>query len=130
MLWVAEEHSQDNGSKVIGMIDVWLILDEAHIATLAIHPDYRGEGIAANMLQKVLFEAFNSGARRAMLEVRASNQIAQSLYKGFGFEIVTRRRRYYRDNNEDALLMNLDNLADLINQEQEFQEQRTDIPVK
>ena len=130
MLWVAEEHSQDNGSKVIGMIDVWLILDEAHIATLAIHPDYRGEGIAANMLRKVLFEAFNSGARRAMLEVRASNQIAQSLYEGFGFEIVTRRRRYYRDNNEDALLMNLDNLADLINQEQEFQEQRTDIPVE
>ena len=112
------------------MTDVWLIQDEAHIATLAVHPDYRGKGVAANLLHKVLFEAFKSGARKAMLEVRASNQIAQSLYKGFGFEIVTRRRRYYRDNNEDALLMNHDNLADLINQEQEIQERRTDFLVE
>ena len=130
ILWVAEELSHDNGSKVIGMTDVWLIQDEAHIATLAVHPDYRGKGVAANLLYKVLFEAFKSGARKAMLEVRASNQIAQSLYKGFGFEIVTHRRRYYRDNNEDALLMNHDNLADLINQEQEIQERRTDFLVE
>jgi ribosomal-protein-alanine N-acetyltransferase len=130
ILWVAEEDSRNNGSKVIGMVDVWLILDEAHIATLAIHPDYRSNGIAASLLQMVLLEAFKSGARRAMLEVRASNQIAQSLYKSFGFEIVTRRRRYYRDNNEDALLMNLDNLADLINQEQEIQKRRTNFLVE
>jgi ribosomal-protein-alanine N-acetyltransferase len=101
------------------MIDVWLILDQAHIATLAVHPDYRGKGIAADLLIKVLVEAVNRGARRAMLEVRASNQIAQSLYKDYGFEIVNRRRRYYRDNDEDALLMNLDNLDDLIKRENE-----------
>jgi ribosomal-protein-alanine N-acetyltransferase len=130
ILWVAEEYFPDKGSNVIGMIDVWLILDEAHIATLAVHPDYRGKGIAANLLQKVLFEAFKSGARRAILEVRASNQIAQSLYEGFGFEVVTRRRRYYRDNNEDALLMNLDNLEDLINRVQGIQERRTDFLVE
>ena len=56
-----------------------------------------------------------------MLEVRASNQIAQALYKNYGFEIVNRRQRYYRDNNEDALLMNLDNLDDLIKRENEKQ---------
>jgi ribosomal-protein-alanine N-acetyltransferase len=114
ILWVAEEYFPDKGSNVIGMI----------------HPDYRGKGIAANLLQKVLFEAFKSGARRAILEVRASNQIAQSLYEGFGFEVVTRRRRYYRDNNEDALLMNLDNLEDLINRVQGIQERRTDFLVE
>ena len=120
ILWVAEGLSQDNGSRVVGMIDVWLIQEEAHIATLAVHPDYRGNGIAASLLQKVLFEVFKLGARRAMLEVRASNQAAQALYEGFGFEIVTRRRRYYRDNNEDALLMNLDKLEDLINRQKEI----------
>ena len=112
---------------MVGMIDVWLIQEEAHIATLAVHPDYRGRGIAANLLRKVLFESFKLGARRAMLEVRASNQAAQSLYKDFGFKIVSRRRRYYRDNNEDALLMNLDNLEDLINREQDFQEKQTNL---
>ena len=51
--------------------------------------------------------------REAMLEVRASNHIAQALYKDYGFEVVHRRPRYYRDNNEDALLMNLNNLDDV-----------------
>lgn len=114
MLWVAEEITPNTDFKVVGMIDVWLILDEAHIATLAVHPDYRGRGIAASLLEVVLIEAVKRGARTAMLEVRASNQIAQSLYKEYGFEVVQRRRGYYRDNNEDALLMNLDNLHNLI----------------
>jgi len=113
LLWIAEEYSSSIGSKVVGMIDVWLILDEAHIATLAVHPDSRGRGIAASLLEEGLIEAVKRGARKAMLEVRASNQIAQSLYKNYGFEVVNRRRRYYRDNNEDALLMNLDNLEEL-----------------
>jgi ribosomal-protein-alanine N-acetyltransferase len=121
LLWVAEINSPDNGSKVVGVIDIWLILDEAHIATLAVHPDYRGRRIGARLLIKVLEEAVNRGASRAMLEVRASNQIAQALYKNYGFEIVNRRQRYYRDNNEDALLMNLDNLDDLIKRENEKQ---------
>lgn len=115
ILWVAEERPEDGNSKVVGMVDVWVIQEEAHIATLAVHPDYRGNGIAANLLRIVLIEAYNLGARRAMLEVRESNQAAQSLYKDFGFEIVSRRRRYYRDNNEDALLMNLENLQNVIN---------------
>jgi ribosomal-protein-alanine N-acetyltransferase len=114
MLWVAEETTSDSGNKIVGMIDIWLILDEAHIATLAVHPDHRGRGIAASLLDTVLVEAIKRGARTAMLEVRASNQIAQALYKDYGFEVVQRRRGYYRDNHEDALLMNLDNLEDVI----------------
>ena len=114
LLWVAEEISPISETKVVGMIDVWMILDEAHIATLAVHPDYRGKGIASSLLEVLLVEAFKRGARRAMLEVRASNYQAQSLYKYYGFEVVHQRRRYYRNNNEDALLMNLENLEDLI----------------
>ena len=117
LLWVAEKRSPDTGNLVVGMIVLWLILDEAHIATLAVHPDQRGNGIASRLLEIGLIEAFSMGAREAMLEVRASNKIAQSLYNGYGFEIVYRRPRYYRDNNEDALLMNLDNLEDLITKE-------------
>jgi ribosomal-protein-alanine N-acetyltransferase len=112
LLWVAEDNSPISGPNVVGMIDVWLILDEAHIATLAVHPDYRGKGIASSLLEALLVEAFRRGARRAMLEVRASNFKAQSLYKHYGFEVVHRRRQYYRDNHEDALLMNLENLDD------------------
>ncbi|UCD43466.1 MAG: ribosomal protein S18-alanine N-acetyltransferase [Chloroflexota bacterium] len=126
ILWVAEKHSDDKGGIVVGMIDVWLVQEEAHIATLAIHPDYRGHGIAAGLLRKVLFESFQLGARRAMLEVRASNHAAQTLYKDFGFKVVSRRRRYYRDNNEDALLMNLDNLEELVYRKDEISAERTD----
>jgi ribosomal-protein-alanine N-acetyltransferase len=114
LLWVAEERSPVTGNQVVGMIVLWLVMDEAHIATLAVHPDHRGSGIGSRLLEIGLIEAISRGAREAMLEVRASNQAAQSLYKGYGFEIVYRRPRYYRDNNEDALLMNLDSLEDLI----------------
>ena len=112
-LWVAEKKLPIDGDKVIGMIVVWLILDEAHIATLAVHPEFRGKGIGSQLLEAALIEARNKGAREALLEVRASNHIAQALYKDYGFEVVHRRPRYYRDNNEDALLMNLNNLNDL-----------------
>ncbi|HUV26971.1 MAG TPA: ribosomal protein S18-alanine N-acetyltransferase [Anaerolineales bacterium] len=112
LLRVAEVVSTISNAQVVGMVDVWLILDEAHIATLAVHPDYRGQGIASRLIKLVLIEAHEKGASSAMLEVRASNHAAQSLYKNFGFKIVQRRPRYYYDNKEDAFLMNLDNLAD------------------
>lgn len=114
LLRVAEDISNTIGPRVVGMIDVWLILDEAHIATLAVHPDFRGKGIATKLIELVLLEAYRKGARRALLEVRASNQAAQDLYKKFGFKTVHRRQRYYYDNKEDALLMNLESLDDWI----------------
>lgn len=101
-LWVAEEAGQ-----VIGMLVLWLILDEAHIATLAVHPAHRQRGIARRLLLQALRSAWQEGARQAFLEVRQSNLAAQRLYQQLGFEISGRRPRYYRDNNEDALLMTL-----------------------
>jgi ribosomal-protein-alanine N-acetyltransferase len=114
ILWVAEACEPDGDCKVIGMIVIWLILDEAHVATLAIHPDYRRAGIGKRLLMVGLDEALKRGASQAMLEVRAGNVGAQELYRQFGFEVVYRRPRYYRDNHEDALLMNLTDLAERI----------------
>jgi [ribosomal protein S18]-alanine N-acetyltransferase len=107
LLWVAEVESPPAGRKLVGMIVIWLIVDEAHIATIAVHPDFRGQGIGRRLLSTALKEAIHRGANQAMLEVRAGNQAAQALYRRFGFEVTFRRPRYYRDNNEDALLMNL-----------------------
>ncbi|MBE0409017.1 MAG: ribosomal protein S18-alanine N-acetyltransferase [Anaerolineales bacterium] len=106
-LWVAEVVQEFGEPKLAGMIVLWLIEDEAHIATLAVHPDFRRERIGMRLLAYALHDSLGHGVREAMLEVRQSNLAAQSLYQKFGFEIVARRPRYYKDNNEDALLMNL-----------------------
>jgi len=95
---------------LVGMLVLWLILDEAHIATIAVHPQMRRQGIAFMLLKTALEQAEKEGAVRALLEVRENNIRAQQLYLGFGFEIVGRRRGYYRDNGEDAILMNLEDL--------------------
>ncbi len=97
-------------SAIIGMSVTWVIVDEAHIATIAIHPDYRGLGLGKRMLLETLLRAYQRGARMATLEVRAGNSIAQQMYAAFGFTIKHRRAQYYRDNNEDALLMTLNKL--------------------
>jgi [ribosomal protein S18]-alanine N-acetyltransferase len=104
---VVETGMTGQGRQIIGMIVTWVILDEAHIATIATHPDYRQQGVARLLLVENLATAIARGARRAMLEVRESNLAAQNLYRQFGFESVGRRPHYYKDNGEDALLMTL-----------------------
>jgi len=103
--WVA-----DVDGKIVGMIVVWLIVDEVHVATIATHPDFRRQGIAKNLLSHALQHLSNEGAQSSFLEVRASNLAAQELYRKFGYEESGVRRRYYRDNDEDALLMTLESL--------------------
>lgn len=105
--WVAEKVSEAGQALVIGMLVIWVILDEAHVATIATHPDFRGAGIGRKLLANGLLEAYRRGARLAYLEVRRSNLAAQKMYHTFGFELVGERLRYYKDNNEDALLMTL-----------------------
>ena len=99
-LWVAEVNGQ-----VVGFAVLWLIVDEAHIATIAVHPDFRRQGIARRLLETLLSAAREASARLATLEVRAGNTAAQTLYHGFGFQVVGRRSKYYTDNREDALIM-------------------------
>ena len=110
ILWVAENSVPGGESLITGMVVVWIVLDEAHIATIAVHPEHRQRGVGRGLLAMALKQAIQRGAERAMLEVRAGNEAAQALYRQFGFEVVNRRPKYYRDNLEDALLMNLETL--------------------
>ena len=103
--WVAE-----SDGRLAAMLVLWLIEDEAHIATLATHPDFRRQGIAEQLLIAALCSARAEGASRAFLEVRAGNAAALELYNKYGFEVAGARPRYYKDNNEDAILMNLEDL--------------------
>jgi ribosomal-protein-alanine N-acetyltransferase len=109
-LWVAETVEAAGPGKVIGMIVVWFIIDEAHIATIAVHPEHRGRGIARKLLTTAIKEIIQQGFEIATLEVRAQNLAAQNLYREFGFQVVGARPRYYRDNNEDALIMTVKGL--------------------
>lgn len=89
----------------------WLLVDEAHIATIASHPSWRGCGLGQWLALALLDAAVARGGRLATLEVRAGNTAAQRLYDKLGFELVGRRRRYYSD-GEDALIMTTPPLAD------------------
>ena len=108
---VAEIEGSDGKRSVIGMSVVWILVDEAHIATIAIHPDCRGHGIGKKLLAETLCQAIQRGATSATLEVRSSNFLAQDIYRKFGFTIVGRRPHYYHDNNEDAVLMTVNKLG-------------------
>lgn len=110
LCWVAERKTPDQAPIIVATIVIWLVLDEAHIGTLAVRPGYRQQGIAQRLLVRALLEAVRSGATHALLEVRISNQAAQNLYKKIGFEVVGVRRGYYKDTHEDAVLMTLKSL--------------------
>lgn len=101
--WVAEVDG-----KIAAMLVLWFIIDEAHIATIAVHPDFRRRGIGEQILLHALRAVQGEGAKRAFLEVRVGNVAAQAMYKKYGFEVAGVRPGYYKDNNEDALLMNLE----------------------
>jgi ribosomal-protein-alanine N-acetyltransferase len=98
---------------VVAMLVLWLIVDEAHIATIAVHPDFRRQGIGEQVLLAALRAARAEGARWAFLEVRAGNTAAQAMYRKYGFVVDGRRPKYYKDNNEDAILMSLEGLNGL-----------------
>jgi ribosomal-protein-alanine N-acetyltransferase len=109
----------DNGPEVpfrndyfiVGMIVIWMIVDEAHIATIAVHPNFRRQGIAKILVTAGLAEAVKHEMKTVTLEVRAGNLAAQALYRQFGFGSVGIRPRYYKDNAngvtayEDAIIM-------------------------
>lgn len=105
--WVAEQDGQ-----VAAMLVGWLIVDELHVATLATRPEFRGQGIGTQILSHALRAAKEEGAIKAFLEVRESNKTAQKIYHEFGFVEDGRRKGYYKDNGEDAVLMSLDHLPE------------------
>ena len=103
--WLGRLMGRRPARTVIGYAGFWLVVDEAHIGAIAIHPDRRGQGWGERLLVNLLQRAIEHGAASATLEVRASNHVAQSLYRKYGFEDVGRRKEYYLDNKEYALLM-------------------------
>ncbi|MEG4856250.1 ribosomal protein S18-alanine N-acetyltransferase [Microcoleus sp. K1-B6] len=90
---------------LIGIGCLWAILEEAHIIMLAIHPQFQGQGLGQALLWALLKSACERQLERSTLEVRDSNLAAVSLYKKFGFKEAGRRKRYYEDTGEDALVM-------------------------
>lgn len=104
--WVAE--IPGDSPMIVGMIVVWLIMDEIHIATLAVDPAQRRLRVGEQLLAYTLADGIKSGAMKSFLEVRSGNLAARALYRKFGFDEVGIRKKYYSDNGEDAILMNLD----------------------
>jgi len=90
---------------LIGVGCLWAILEEAHIIMLAIHPQFQRQGLGQALLLALLKSACDRQLERSTLEVRDSNLAAVSLYKKFGFKEAGRRKRYYEDTGEDALVM-------------------------
>jgi ribosomal-protein-alanine N-acetyltransferase len=90
---------------IVGYAGIWVMTDEAHVTTIASHPDVRGRGIGELLLVALVHRGIEVGARWMTLEVRASNAIAQALYRKYTFKEMGVRRRYYSDNGEDALVM-------------------------
>ena len=90
---------------VVGWGGIWCVADEAEIASVCVDPAYRRLGGGTKLLQTLLRQARLSGAQNVYLEVRASNQAAQELYRGAGFECIGVRKRYYTNPSEDAVLM-------------------------
>lgn len=100
------------GERIVAYGGMWLMVDEAHITTFAVHPAWRRQGIGERLLIAFLDLAMDRGAHEATLEVRLSNLPARRLYEKYGFRPVGLRPRYYSDDNEDALIMTTEQLAE------------------
>lgn len=94
-------------SLLLGYIMSYLVENEAHIMNLAIHPDHRGKGCASRLVRHTINYCEGKGVSEFFLEVRESNINAKNLYRKLGFEVIGRRKRYYSETNEDALVMQL-----------------------
>ena len=99
------------GETIVGYAGYWLILEEGHITTIGVEPRYQRRGYGEMLLLHLIDHAARAGAKWLTLEVRASNQSAQKLYEKYGFTSLGRRRAYYQDNNEDALIMWTENIG-------------------
>jgi len=94
-----------DGSRVIGYGGFWGILNEAHITNIAVHPDYRRQGVGNLIVNALLLNAIRMGITDLTLEVRRSNLGAIGLYEANGFRVEGTRKGYYQDTGEDALIM-------------------------
>jgi ribosomal-protein-alanine N-acetyltransferase len=96
--------------RVVGYAGLWMMVNEAHITTIAVAPEYQGRGLGELLLLTLIDYALEHGALCVTLEVRVSNHVAQSLYRKYTFRETGLRRRYYSDNGEDAYIMTTEDL--------------------
>ncbi len=96
---------------ILGFVGFWIMADEAHITSIAVRKPYRRQGIGELLLISAIDLATELNACMITLEVRASNIVAQSLYRKYGFIQVGMRRGYYTENKEDAVLMSAENIS-------------------
>lgn len=100
-----EEEEGHRRFPVVGYAGLWLMVDEGHVTTIGVHPDYRGKAAGELLFLGLVDIAAEMKAARVTLEVRVSNLPAQALYRKYGLEIAGVRKRYYSDNGEDAYIM-------------------------
>ncbi len=103
---------------LVGLGCYWAILTEAHLTLLAIHPHYQNQGLGQLLLCRLLQSARDRGLEHATLEVKVSNHVALGLYEKMGFCTAGRRRKYYQDTGEDALVLWLNNLQSSLFEQQ------------
>ncbi len=99
----------ENG-QIFGYLGAWIIIDEAHITTLAVDPAHKRKKVAQSLMNCFIEDCYKNMVKYITLEVRVSNEPAINLYKKFGFNSLGTRKGYYQDNNEDALIMWTENI--------------------
>jgi ribosomal-protein-alanine N-acetyltransferase len=96
-----------DGDRIVSYLCLWEIGEEIHVTNIAVHPGLRRRGLARQILGAILEDGRTRRLRSVTLEVRPTNEEARSLYESFGFRVVGRRRGYYYDTGEDALVMEI-----------------------
>ena len=91
--------------KAVGYIGMWKVLNEGHITNVAVHPEFRHQGIGDQLVSELLSLCEKENIDLVTLEVRKSNQNAIRLYEKHGFVAEGIRKAYYQDNKEDAIIM-------------------------
>ncbi|MDO4553428.1 MAG: ribosomal protein S18-alanine N-acetyltransferase [Bacillota bacterium] len=97
--------AEDSGGALAGYAGLWLVAGAGHITNVAVRPDCRRQGLGKKLLLALFREAADQGAEAFTLEVRPSNEAALALYQSLGFTQEGRRKKYYADNGEDALIL-------------------------
>ena len=95
----------DLGGKLAGYAGLWWIVDEGHITNVAVLPEYRGMHVGMGIMTVLIDHTSREGIQHHTLEVRPSNEAAINLYEKMGFQVEGRRKKYYKNNGEDALIM-------------------------